>query len=304
MTVEFERFSEKYSYVVFVLRNIRQWVLPHRTPANVKKRLMQSVPGDSPDAQLVTATSDSLNGKHEEKPPERTRTIILVRHGQSTFNVEQRLPGQLEGIPLTDEGRRQAQRAAIALSSIPVSAIVSSPLERAVETARVIARGFDLTVQTDERLKDTDVGHWAGAVIADLFKSDEQWKQFVQKPTEPPPGVEGFLSVQARSVSAIEDVLKNGDLGDYIVVTAHADVIKLIVAYYTGMPAQTAHFVSISNCSLSALAFQKGESPRLLALNWTAVPGWLTPLARQNIPPQSAKTAKRANEDIPAEPTL
>src|SRR5579883_2866796 len=59
------------------------------------------------------------------------RTLLFIRHGQTTWNVENRLPGQLPGVPLTDQGRQQAARLAEALSVLPISAIISSPLERA-----------------------------------------------------------------------------------------------------------------------------------------------------------------------------
>src|SRR5438105_3948675 len=61
--------------------------------------------------------------------------LLFIRHGESTWNVEHRLPGQLPGIELTEAGRAQAQRLARALSMLPLSSIISSPLARAVETA-------------------------------------------------------------------------------------------------------------------------------------------------------------------------
>src|SRR5258708_2540115 len=61
--------------------------------------------------------------------------LLLIRHGESTWNVEHRLPGQLPGIELTGAGRAQAQRLAKALSMLPLSTVISSPLARAVETA-------------------------------------------------------------------------------------------------------------------------------------------------------------------------
>ncbi|HKB47215.1 MAG TPA: histidine phosphatase family protein, partial [Ktedonobacterales bacterium] len=70
---------------------------------------------DERDGQL-TATDVSAAGVDGAKPQPPTRLILLVRHGETTFNVEGRLPGQLPGVPLTDEGRRQAHQAAVALA--------------------------------------------------------------------------------------------------------------------------------------------------------------------------------------------
>ncbi|MBO0791597.1 MAG: histidine phosphatase family protein, partial [Ktedonobacteraceae bacterium] len=70
----------------------------------------------------------------------KKRTFLFIRHGQTTWNVEQRLPGQLEGVALNDTGRKQAAHLADALTVLPISALISSPLERARETAEIIAR--------------------------------------------------------------------------------------------------------------------------------------------------------------------
>ena len=66
--------------------------------------------------------------------------LFLIRHGLTTWNVEHRIPGKLPGIELTDIGREQAKRLAEALAVLPLSAIISSPLERAVETASTSRR--------------------------------------------------------------------------------------------------------------------------------------------------------------------
>jgi broad specificity phosphatase PhoE len=226
-------------------------------------------------AQADLQNQGALHPPEAPRPP--IKLLYLVRHGQATFNVEGRLPGQLDGVALTDHGRRQAYRAAVALSAVPLSAVLSSPLERARETAEVIARGGALPVRLDARLKDTDVGPWAGQVIGELEKNDPRWRAFVEHPTEPPEGVESFTSVQARAVTACEDLRRDPAAGDYLCVVAHADVVKLILAHYTRTHVEAARFLSIDNASISALAFDGDQPARLLGLNWTATPGWLLP---------------------------
>ncbi|MFI5274440.1 MAG: histidine phosphatase family protein [Ktedonobacterales bacterium] len=249
-----------------------------------------------PSASDVGA-SVSANGAKPPAPPDGApspprhsappaRVLMLVRHGQSTYNVENRLPGQLTGVGLTDEGRRQAVRAAVALSGVPVSAVISSPLERAQATAEIIARGWGLPVRTDPRLMDIDVGPWAGQLIADLRQHDPRWEQFVQHPNEPPEGVEGFAGVERRAVAAVDDLLADPSVGSYLVLVAHADVIKLIVAHYSGVPSEGARFISVANASISALAFgDPGQPPHVLAINWTTLPAWLSPPPVQPSPP-------------------
>lgn len=237
----------------------------------------------------------------EQQPEKPSRLLVLVRHGQSTYNVEGRLPGQIEGIALTDEGRRQAHRAAVALSALPIDTVVTSPLERARETAEIIARGWSLPVCVEPRLKDTDVGAWAGAKISDLSKSDPAWRAFVANPTQPPDGIEGFHAVQSRSVAAVEDLLRSNDAGRHIVVVAHADVIKLILAHYTQVPAESARFISVANASISALAFRDGEHPYVLSMNWTPAPDWLVPPTPKPAHPEAATLpAAQAEPQAPA----
>jgi len=240
--------------------------------------------------------SASANGAHGAGKPARVQRFLLVRHGQSTFNVEGRLPSQLPNVPLTDEGRRQAHQAAIALAGLRLSAIVSSPLERARETAEIIARGWSLPVRDEPRLMDTEMGRWAGRKISEVSKDDPAWAAFVEKPTEPPDGIEGFYQVRDRVVAAIEDLRGDATTGDDVVVVAHADVIKLIIANYTGVPLDGARFIVIGNASISALAFTDGFAPALMAVNWTIAPNWLVAPA-----PPTAQTSEASDAAAPSE---
>src|SRR5215469_2340484 len=132
------------------------------------------------------------------------QTLLFIRHGQTTWNVEHRLPGQLPGVALNDTGREQAARLADALHILPISAIISSPLERAFDTAEIIAQGRGLSIQLEPGLMDLNVGHWAGKIFDELAKNDPDWKAFVRNPTEAPEGVETFPQVQERVVAAVE----------------------------------------------------------------------------------------------------
>lgn len=212
-------------------------------------------------------------------PPTPTRYIVLVRHGQATFNIEGRHPGQLPGVPLTDEGRRQAHQAAIALAALPISAVISSPLERARGTAEIIARGWGIEVRAEPRLMDTDVGPWAGKTIDELAKHEPAWKAFLENPDEPPPGIESLSSVQARAMAVVEEVLADPSLGPYVVLVAHADVLKLILAHYLRIPVASIRYLNLGNASISALAYTGSEPPNVLAINWTMDPRWLVPPA-------------------------
>ncbi len=258
-------------------------VLRHGRGLSARLMHDRSVSYQPPPAPAGIAAAAVTTPAEEPRPRMR---LLLIRHGETTFNVEQRLPGHLPDVPLTDEGRRQAHRAAVALSAIPLSAVISSPLERARDTAEIIARGWGLPVRLDDRLKDTDSGRWSGQKIDELAKSDPEWRAFVAHPTEPPPsvGVESLAVVMERSVAAVEDVLRNAEPGAVIALVAHADVIKLVVGHYLGIHPDCAHRLHVDNASITALEFAGDRPPLVLALNWTAAPWWLSMPPKQRAP--------------------
>lgn len=223
------------------------------------------------------------------------QTLLIIRHGQTTWNVEHRLPGQLPGVLLNDNGRQQAARLADALSVLPISAVISSPLERASETADFIAKGRDLTIQLEPDLMDTDIGPWAGQVIEELTKNDPAWKEYVKDPTVAPEGVETFPQVQQRSIAAIERWRKQEHIGAYPAFVAHADVVKLILAYYTGLEAKRAGSLFIDNASVSIIEIGEEEHQfHVLSIGWSPRPGWLKPPV--SVPAQNPETVQETGE--------
>lgn len=205
------------------------------------------------------------------------KTLLVIRHGQTTWNIEHRLPGQVPGVMLTETGHKQAERLADALAVLPVSAVISSPLERARDTAAYMAKNRNLQLQFEPDLMDTNIGAWTGKVIEDLVKNDPAWKEYVKNPMEAPEGVETFSQVQQRVMAAIERWLAQENIGDYPAFVAHADVVKLIIAYYTGLEARRAGSLFIDNASVSIVELEKDHPPRVLAIGWSPHPGWLKP---------------------------
>jgi probable phosphoglycerate mutase len=234
--------------------------------------------------------------------PERpkARYLLLVRHGQATFNLDGRHPGQLPGIPLTDQGRRQAHAAAVALTTMPLTTVIASPLERARDTAEIIARGWALPVRLEPRLMDTDVGPWSGKKPAEL-RDDPAWKAFVERPTEAPPGVESLATVQARAMAVVQDVLSSPDAGNCVVLVTHGDIVKVILAHYLAIRIESARYLAIGNASISALAFVGEAAPEVLAINWTPTPRWLAPEPAPSALPAEGTAGSAAAES--AEPS-
>ncbi len=218
------------------------------------------------------------------------QTLLFVRHGQTTWNVEHRLPGQLPGVALSDTGRQQAARLAESLPILPLSAIISSPLERASDTAEIIAKGRGLDVQFEPDLMDTDVGRWSGQIIEELTKNDPAWKEYVRDPTVAPEGIETFPQVQQRVVAAVERWRVRENIGAYPVFVAHADVVKLLIAHYTGLEAKRAGSISIDNASVSLVEIDdEHQDQRVVSIGWSPHPTWLKP-------PEKKKSEEPAHE--------
>ncbi len=222
------------------------------------------------------------------------QTLLLIRHGQTAWNVEHRLPGQLPGVALNDVGRQQVARLADALSVLPISAIISSPLERARDTAEIIAQCRNLSVQLEPHLMDTAIGRWAGHNYEELNKTDPEWKAYVRDPTVAPAAdIETFPQVQQRAVAAVERWRTLETSGAYPAFVAHADVVKLLLAHYTGLEAGRAGSLFIDNASVSLVELEPEHHPRVVAMGWNPRPGWL------KLPLPEPEAAKQAEADQP-----
>ena len=217
--------------------------------------------------------------------------LLLIRHGESTWNVEHRLPGQLPGIELTEAGRAQAQRLARALTMLPLSAIISSPLARAVETAEYLVQGRALAIQLEPDLMDIELGHWSGQNRDALSQIDPAWKAFVRDPTVAPADVETFPVLEQRVVTAVDRWLRKDAIGPLPAFVTHADVIKLLLAHYLGLEAGRARSLWIDNASVSVVALETDRSPLVLAIGWNPQPGWLQP---STIASEQAKSEGKA----------
>ena len=208
------------------------------------------------------------------------RKLVLVRHGQTDYDVKHLLPSQLPGIPLNEDGRREAQATAAALRDLPLTAIVASPLERTMETAGYLNVGRGLTIRQDRDLLDTHYGRFSGQCWDELDKQDRTWQRFAAAPLRAPKGVESLASVQKRAVRAAERWRHAEDAGEWVALVTHADLIKLIVAHYLGMPLLSAPLINMDSASASLLAFHPDpqEPPSLLCFNWTSSALWLAAL--------------------------
>lgn len=189
-------------------------------------------------------------------------TILLIRHGETDYVKKKLLAGRIPGIHLNENGQRQATQLAEALRAIPIAAIYSSPLERALETANPIADGRDIQIQPVPGLMDTDIGEWQGAELKKLRKLPE-WKQVQQAPSRFRfPGGDSFVEQQARLIAEVERIAHLHNPNDLVALVFHADPIKMVMAYYLGMPLDAFQRLACGAGSLSVLLL--GETSAML----------------------------------------
>ena len=98
------------------------------------------------------------------------RHIIFLRHGQAINNTKRLLAGRTPGVPLTEVGLDQAERIGKFLKPFNISAIYSSPIERAKNTAEIVAKHNSLEIKTDERLIELDMGKFTGMPYDEIFE--------------------------------------------------------------------------------------------------------------------------------------
>lgn len=203
--------------------------------------------------------------------------LLLIRHGENEYVKTSKLAGRLPGIHLNERGQKQAQALGEALRDVPMKAIYSSPLERAMETAVPIAEARKLEIQPEPDLMDTDIGNWQGRSIKAL-RLTKLWRIVQNAPSRFRfPDGESFVESQARYVSALERITKKYNKPqDIVAVVFHADPIKLAVAHFLGMPLD--HFQRLSCDTGSLTAMHVTESgANLIKLNQRPPFEFLTP---------------------------
>lgn len=195
-------------------------------------------------------------------------TFLLVRHG-TTDAVGKRLTGQMAGFPLNEAGIAQARRLADRLAPLSIAAFYTSPLQRALETAALIAAPHGSAPVLRDRLTDIDFGEWTGKPIAELA-CDEGFHRFnTQRSTARPPGGESMAAVQAR---VLDELLLIGSAHpeSTVVVVGHADPWRMALAYFLGVPLDMAHRIEVAVGSLCAVRLTP-YGATLLAVNDTGV---------------------------------
>lgn len=185
--------------------------------------------------------------------------MLLIRHGQSLANAQGRLQGQLDS-PLTDLGRAQARSLARRLlrQDWSASAIYTSDLLRAAETAEILSAGLSAPVVRDARLREYDVGVLTGLVWHEIeAQYPEIWHGLQHSSTWTPiPREEGNGPFYARLVSALTDIRAGHRDGDVVAVVSHGGSLGMLLAHLLGMEPRRPTPFRFGNTSLSVVEFR------------------------------------------------
>ena len=183
--------------------------------------------------------------------------VILVRHGRTPANAQGILAGWTPGVHLDDHGVTQAEAAAERLRPLTLTAIVSSPLERTVQTAEAIERRQRRApgIALDERLGECRYGEWTNRPLAELAKSP-LWRTVQERPSAVTfPEGESLPQMQARALAAVHEWnARLGDRATYAIVS-HGDVIKAILADALGTHLDQFQRIVVDPASVSVIRY-------------------------------------------------
>ena len=190
--------------------------------------------------------------------------IIFLRHGQAENNVKRILAGRTDGIALTKTGIKQAERIAEYLKPLDISAIYSSPIERASHTAKIVAEHNSMDCELDDRITEIDMGRFTLMNYDDMFAryGNVFLKFYENDPVIAEHKVETFSHVRKRILDIVDYVIKKHGNQNVVLVT-HMDPIKSILSVIMDLNPKTLFELVIANASLTIIK----EQDRKLSLS-------------------------------------
>lgn len=180
--------------------------------------------------------------------------IYFVRHGE-VENPEEVIPGRLSGFGLNSEGRIQAEIVGRFLAKSPIKVIYSSPLERTLETAKIVAKYFPkIKIKKTQLLTEGDIG-WEGRKKEEIRKSGE-WQVYLEKPSKIQ-GRENFRMIAKRGEKAVQKILKVHQSSEVICVT-HKDLIRSLRLKLEKKSLNLLNKIPCDRCSVTKFLFDAG----------------------------------------------
>lgn len=190
------------------------------------------------------------------------RDIVFVRHGETDWNRERRVQGS-QGASINEAGREQARALARLLWEVPLQAVYSSTLARALETASYVAGPHSLSVVTDPRLNEIHHGDWEGMAESDLPDLDLYLRWRADPTSAALPNAEPLEAVHERAVAAMRDILARHQEGDGLVaIVSHQVVLALLKCYILDRPWSDLRRHALSVASYEVVTVGEGFTPR------------------------------------------
>jgi broad specificity phosphatase PhoE len=197
--------------------------------------------------------------------------IFLVRHGATVLTAEDRFAGATN-VQLSDEGREQVRRLALRLQGENIAAIYGSPLDRTVETARILAEPHGLEVQTRDGLREISHGRWEQMTRKEVEQAfpDEAAAWEKDPYTFAPAGGESGLAVTARALPALMDIVRAHPASKVLIIS-HKATIRLLLSSLLGFdPRRYRDNLDQSPAALNIVDFRDAVSARLTLFNDTS----------------------------------
>lgn len=192
-------------------------------------------------------------------------TFIFLRHAISQANEEGILAGRLPGINLSQKGNRQANEISKYLQALKIDRVISSPLERCLQTIDPFLSNAHLKVHKDEAFIEMDYGNWSGQKLSSLSKNKD-WKVVQKKPsTFKFPKGESFAAAQRRVEKGMASLAKSHPKKTLLVVS-HGDIIKMVAAKTLNLSLDDFQRIVIDPASISILSW-KDKQRTVITLN-------------------------------------
>jgi broad specificity phosphatase PhoE len=199
----------------------------------------------------------SASAEPTARPCTRRTTILLIRHA-STAAVGILLASRARGIRLTAEGRAEARRLCAALARVPLTAVFSSPLERALDTARPIATSHGLDVDVLDDLNEINFGEWSGLTF-DALDQRADWQTYNRSRSQAVvPAGEPPVAAQTRVLRALADVRRRCR-GGVAAVVSHAELIRYVVLHREQRSLDDWHTVPVDPASITRIVYREAE---------------------------------------------
>ena len=254
--------------------------------------MTESPPADPPPAAAPPADAQPADTQPAAQPPP-VITVVLVRHGRSTANTAGLLAGRTPGVNLDDHGREQAAQIADRLAAARFDRLISSPLDRCVQTVTPFSVATGLDVEIEDRFAEVDYGEWSNRPLKDLA-TEPLWRTVQQHPSAAVfPGGEGLAAVSARAAAAIRDVRLSADKDQTVLVCSHGDVIKSILADALGMHLDAFQRIVVAPASISVIRYTP-HRPFVERINDTGDLGSISPYPTAKAPTDPSASSSDA----------